>query len=139
MNDENLCKEEGAGKSSLARVVWAAKKRHQEGGGKEQSTQCQAVSEAQHRMGVEVRETPYEKTIRAVKIADREKAMTKGLKSRGKIQGYSDGSTMPEPVMESGWGWVINDGERGDTEIARGSGKLQGLQDNFTAEAMGAL
>ena len=138
LNDENYTKREGRGKSTLARVVAAAKKRGKENP-KEKGTQNQAVRNAQSRMGIEVTETPYEKTARAMAMRDCSKAEAVGVKSSTMMTAYTDGSTVPLPVQDSGWGWVAQIPKARQGLFRRGHGKLKGLQDNYTAESMALL
>ena len=52
---------------------------------------------------------------------------------------YTDGSTIPLPVQDSGWVWVIQIPKARQGLCKRGHGKLKRLHDNYTAESMGLL
>ena len=113
----------------------AAKKRGKENPDRERNTQNHEVQMAQKRMRVEVKETPYKKTARSLARRDSCKAEAIGIKSKATMTAYTDGSTVPLPIQDSGWGWVIQipGAKEGLYRKGHGNLKLKGLQDNYTA------
>ena len=67
------------------------------------------------------------------------KAEAIGIESKATMTAYTDGSTVPLPIQDSGWGWVIQIPGAKEGLYRKGHGKLKGLQDNYTAETMGLL
>lgn len=128
--------------SQVVQAAWQRYSENPDPQGQRIRTVCGAISEAQRRLGVAVFQTP--ETHHGHCARQQDATRVRAAPRRGPLKAYTDGSTAERGgETESGWGALILHATQARCDTAHAvtsmNGRLQGDQNNFTAESLALL